>query len=58
LAIRHEQMSSWIVLSMSARAREKKTFQGASAEFFFHNLVDVAKAILLAPVSVKTQQYS
>lgn len=56
-AIRHEQMSSWIVLSMSARAREEKTFQGSSAEFFFHNLVDVTEAILLAPVSVKTQQY-
>jgi hypothetical protein len=56
-AIRYEQMSSWVVLSMSARARDKKSFQGVRAEFFFNNLVDVTEALLLAPVSVKTQQY-
>ena len=56
-AIRHEQMSSWVVLSMYSRAREKKSFQGARAEFFFNDLVDVTEALLLAPVSVKTQQY-
>lgn len=56
-AMRFENMSSFVLLSMSRRALENGSFRGRRAELFFNNLVDLMAVMLAAPVSSNTREF-
>jgi len=56
-AMRFENMSSFVLLSMSRRALANGSFRGKRAELFFNNLVDLMTVMLSAPVSSTTSSF-
>jgi AcrR family transcriptional regulator len=56
-AMRFENMSSFVLLSMSRRALENGSFSGKRAELFFNNLVDLMAVMLSAPISSNTREF-
>jgi AcrR family transcriptional regulator len=52
--MRLENMSSFVLLSISRRARAGGSFRGRRAELFVSNLTDLMAAMLLAPASPDT----
>ena len=53
--LRFEAVSSFLLLSLSRRARDGGSFRGRHAEIFFNNLADLMAAMLSAPTSNTTQ---
>lgn len=57
LVMRFENMSSFVLLSLSRRACDSRSFRGRRAELFFNNLADLMAAMLCAPVSSDTRKF-
>jgi AcrR family transcriptional regulator len=55
--LRLEAMSSFVLMSLSRRARDKGSFRGRRAELFISNLIDQMAAMLTAPVSSATAEF-